>query len=267
MQDIINSFKAHLYERTSSPLVGSFIFYWLICNYKLIIVLFSDLQPNEKFMEIADLYPQKTITLWQGFEIHYLTLLGNGFLIPLILTLIYIFLVPKPALFIYGIWKKNQKEILEVKQKIDDETPLTKEESRKIKQDFYNLQNQYYDLLKHNDNLQKNSFDGKQNNPTEESWTDNIVHTKPKITDKILTNDSIPITHKILYIVGKSRSYSTSSHIGTELNLHPARVDKETVDLINKGYIRIDKKMSSQGENPYHITEEGKNFLVEKEYV
>ncbi len=32
MKDIINSFKAHLYERTSSPLIGAFIFYWIICN-------------------------------------------------------------------------------------------------------------------------------------------------------------------------------------------------------------------------------------------
>uniref|UniRef100_UPI001D026045 hypothetical protein n=1 Tax=Aliarcobacter butzleri TaxID=28197 RepID=UPI001D026045 len=50
MKDIINSFKAHLYERTSSPLIGTFIFYWIICNYKLIMIIFDgEMKLNEKF--------------------------------------------------------------------------------------------------------------------------------------------------------------------------------------------------------------------------
>ena len=74
MQDIINSFKAHLYDRTSSPLVGSFIFYWLLCNYKLVVVLLdSDLKANEKFDLIKTLYPQEVLTLWTGFDIYYYT--------------------------------------------------------------------------------------------------------------------------------------------------------------------------------------------------
>jgi len=53
MQDIINSFKAHLYDRTSSPIIGSFIFYWLICNYKMVVVLFDKtLNSDEKFKAI-----------------------------------------------------------------------------------------------------------------------------------------------------------------------------------------------------------------------
>jgi hypothetical protein len=107
MKDIINSFKAHLYERTSSPLLGSFIFYWIICNYKLIMVIFDDeMKLNEKFDFIKTIYPQEKITLWNGFDIYYQILLGNGLLIPLIITLIYILLLPFASNFIYGLWIK-----------------------------------------------------------------------------------------------------------------------------------------------------------------
>lgn len=137
MQDIINSFKAHLYDRTSNPLVGSFIFYWLICNYKLVIVLLDgDLKANEKFDLIDTLYPT---FIESGL---------TGFLLPLVLTLAYIYIVPYPAKKIYEFWKSNQKEIQEIKQKIDDETPLTKEQSRKIRQDMINLEMEYENLLK-----------------------------------------------------------------------------------------------------------------------
>lgn len=143
MHNIINSFKANLYERTSNPLLSSFIFYWIICNYKFIIILFSDLKPTNKFQEINKLYPTEIITPWAGFDIHYYTLLGTGFLIPLILTLSYIFIFPYPSQFIYRFWKNKQKEIQKIKQKIDDETPLTNSQSRKIRQELVNLQLEY----------------------------------------------------------------------------------------------------------------------------
>jgi len=69
MTDILNSFKAHLYERTVSPLVGSFIFYWLIFNYKLpVILLDSKLSSNEKFSQIESLYAENSISLFNGFS-------------------------------------------------------------------------------------------------------------------------------------------------------------------------------------------------------
>jgi polyhydroxyalkanoate synthesis regulator phasin len=144
MQDFINSFKAHLYERTASPLLGSFVFYWIVCNYKLIVILFDgDMKVNDKFDLIKTIYPQNIWIPWEGFEIHYSTLLGNGFLLPLIISLIYIIISPFPSKWIYKYWKEKQKEIQEIKQKIDDETPLTKEQSKKIRQDIINLELEY----------------------------------------------------------------------------------------------------------------------------
>ena len=45
---------------------------------------------------------------------------------------------------IYLNWKEKQKEIKEIKQKIEDETPLTKEQSKELIEDFHKLENKYF---------------------------------------------------------------------------------------------------------------------------
>jgi hypothetical protein len=149
MKDIINSFKAHLYERTSSPLLGSFIFYWIICNYKLIMVIFDDeMKLNEKFDFIKTIYPQEKITLWNGFDIYYQILLGNGLLIPLIITLIYILLLPFASNFIYGLWIKHQNNF----KKISNEKVLTKKEFGDLQRRFTELELSFDDTFSKKDN-------------------------------------------------------------------------------------------------------------------
>ncbi|MFX4211177.1 hypothetical protein ACOL2Y_02070 [Aliarcobacter butzleri] len=149
MKDIINSFKAHLYERTSSPLIGAFIFYWIICNYKLIMIIFDgEMKLNEKFDLIKTIYPQEKITLWNGFDIYYQILLGNGLLIPLIITLIYILLLPYASNYIYSLWIKHQNNL----KKISNEKVLTKKEFGDLQRRFTELELSFDDTFSKKDN-------------------------------------------------------------------------------------------------------------------
>ncbi|MFW2591409.1 hypothetical protein ACN5PC_05755 [Aliarcobacter butzleri] len=149
MKDIINSFKAHLYERTSSPLIGTFIFYWIICNYKLIMIIFDgEMKLNEKFDLIKTIYPQEKITLWNGFNIYYQILLANGLLIPLIITLIYILLLPYASNYIYSLWIKHQNNL----KKISNEKVLTKKEFGDLQRRFTELELSFDDTFSKKDN-------------------------------------------------------------------------------------------------------------------
>jgi hypothetical protein len=280
MRDIINSFKAHLYERTASPLIGSFIFYWLICNYKLIVILLTgDLKVEEKFDLIKTIYPQDTLTLWPGFEIHYYTLLGNGLLIPLLITLIYIFLLPIPSKYIYEYWKNKQKEIQKIKQKIEDDTPLTNKQSKEIKQDMINLEIELTKSFSYKDNeiyklkeelqYKKNEIESLKNQ------LEPHINKKARSLDDFYNDEShifnqkdVSLSDKILYFIGEIRGNTYSRDIGNYLNLHPTRVDKEVELLIKEGYILIDEKSSNgKEEHPYYITKKGKEYLVENNYV
>lgn len=137
MKDIINSFKAHMYERTSSPLLGAFIFYWLLFNYKLIMVIIDgDMKLNEKFNLIKTLYPQEKITFWDGFDIYYLAFLGNGLLIPLLFTLIYILILPFASNFIFRLWITHQNNLKE----ISNGKVLTKKEFGELQRRFTELE-------------------------------------------------------------------------------------------------------------------------------
>jgi predicted RNase H-like nuclease (RuvC/YqgF family) len=69
-----------------------------------------------------------------------------------LITLIYIFLLPIPSKYIYEYWKNKQKEIQKIKQKIEDDTPLTNKQSKEIKQDMINLEIELTKSFSYKDN-------------------------------------------------------------------------------------------------------------------
>lgn len=251
MQDIINSFKAHLYERTSSPLIGSFLFYWFICNYKLVMVILDgDMKLNDKFKLIKTLYPQNIWTPWEGFDIHYSTLLGNGLLMPLLITLAYIFIIPYPAKFVYSFWKNKQKEIQEIKQKIDDETPLTKEQSKKIREDFKTLESLYYENL-------LNSKETEANNLFDKEKDDNL-------NKDIKLND---YEVKILkYLSDYPNHMIKASSINDFFKETQSKTDYFLDKLTSENFLTRNYS-NREGEHQYGIYQRGREYLVVNQII
>tara|TARA_R110002051_G_scaffold83858_2_gene148669 strand:- start:265 stop:1041 length:777 start_codon:yes stop_codon:yes gene_type:complete len=129
INDIINSIKVQLHERATSPLLGAFIISWALWNYRFILVLASSTPITDKFLIIDS-------TIFFSPETYYLP----GLIYPLATTLAFIFLYPYPAKLIYGYSRHRQNELKELRQKIDDETPLTKEEARQIRREALNIE-------------------------------------------------------------------------------------------------------------------------------
>lgn len=145
MKDIINSSKAHLYDRTKSPFLGAFSFYWIICNYKFLMIIFdSDLNINQKFEFIKSIYPQNKVTLWDGVDIYYYILIGNGLLIPLLITLAYILLLPFISNKIHKFWLKHQDNLKEISNK----QLHTDKEFGELREDFMELQLKFNETFK-----------------------------------------------------------------------------------------------------------------------
>lgn len=256
MQDFINSFKAHLYERTASPLLGSFVFYWIVCNYKLIVILLDgDMKVNEKFDLIKTIYPQNIWVPWEGFEIHYSTLLGNGFLLPLLISLLYILISPFPSKWIYQFWKNNQKELLEIKQKIDDETPLTKEQSQKIKEDYRNLEEKYYNILLKNET--------KKDNNTSDHWAKPLTSNNEDNDHFNISTFEIDI---LLFLSEHPNSHLTATAINNELKGVKSKTDYFLENLTNKNFIIRDYDNNFK-ENTYAIYQKGREYLVKNDLI
>lgn len=123
-EDLIKTVKAQLYDRLTSPLLGCFLLSWVIWNYKFIFTLFSDMKIEDKFKFIDG-------SIYSGDYSHFI----YGLLLPFVTTLFFIFIYPYPAKFAYAFFRKRQAELKEIQQRIDDETPLTRDEARKIRSD------------------------------------------------------------------------------------------------------------------------------------
>lgn len=124
LDDLSKSIKAQLYERVSSPLLASFCLSWVAWNYRFVMVLVSSMPFAEKISYIdTHIFPT------------YQQVLLQGSLYPLLTALFLIFAYPIPAKYVYEYWRKRQRELKEIQQRIDDETPLSREEAREIRRE------------------------------------------------------------------------------------------------------------------------------------
>lgn len=123
MEDLVNSFKAHLYDRITSPLLSSFLLSWAAWNHRLFVVLLSDLKVLEKF----DFIDSKIYPTWRE-------VCGVGFAFPLASALFLLYVYPIPARKVYEHVRAQQHQLKRLQQKIDDEMPMTNEDAQALRQ-------------------------------------------------------------------------------------------------------------------------------------
>ena len=138
LSDILESTREAVLERLASPLIGSFFIAWCIWNYRFLVILFSDATVSQTF-DLVDT---------QAFP-DQLTVILRGMAYPLFTALAYVFLYPYPAKMVYGYTRRRQVELGRLRQKIEDETPLTLEESREIRSQFRDADRKYREIIDH----------------------------------------------------------------------------------------------------------------------
>ncbi|MFJ3050870.1 hypothetical protein [Pseudomonas nitroreducens] len=122
MKDLLDSLGEHLKDRFSSPLAGAFIVSWLLWNYKVIFTLFSDMKPWVKFGFISD-------QVWTDPLVTVL----HVFVGPATTAIAYILFYPYPARWVWAYNASHKRKTEMQRQRIEEETPLTKEEADRLK--------------------------------------------------------------------------------------------------------------------------------------
>lgn len=146
IKELLASVRFQLAERLGNPLSGAFIVAWLVANFRLLLVLFSDGEWREKLRYIdATLYPD-------AYE-----WLRLGVFWPLIFALLYVFAYPFVAKKVIEFHRMRQKELREIAIRVEGETPITKEEKNrlllKLRQTEANWRKQVEDLQAENQAL------------------------------------------------------------------------------------------------------------------
>jgi hypothetical protein len=132
IEDVIKSARAALYDRTTSPLFGALIISWVIWNYKFFVILLSAMEADEKLTYIEN-------TLYGEWPYSALPLLGG----PLLTALFFLFVYPYPAKWVFTFWRQKQKELSDIRQKIEGATLLDVEQSRRIRRTVIDVQQEH----------------------------------------------------------------------------------------------------------------------------
>ncbi|MFA7610468.1 MAG: hypothetical protein WCY51_03160, partial [Sulfurimonas sp.] len=117
MEEIIKSIKAFLYDRASSPLIGALIVSWSFWNYKMFFILFSDEKIENKFLLINTLFDKNNPIEFLGLALPFsLSMLLDGAVYPILLTIFYIYVYPFLAKPVYKYNLQEQLKLINLKK-------------------------------------------------------------------------------------------------------------------------------------------------------
>lgn len=247
--EIVKSVRAELYDRTVSPLMGSFLLSWLAFNHKLILAFFADVELIEKYRIIDDLIYSNL------FEIALNNPILMLFIYPSTMALIYIYVYPILALPVFEHARKNQKKLNDKKKEIDGDTLLSREDSLKMWNEIDIREEQHLKEMARKDRQieqlktqqQKPVKNAKNMAPTKKSKTTPSSSNSNKVEK--LSKEEL----KILEYIGAEKTY-----LSDVLSLTKDSVKSKYLinKLVKKGYLKSDSIYVRN-------TEKGIEFLVE----
>jgi hypothetical protein len=259
LDEIMQSMKAHLYDRAVSPLMGSFIVSWAVWNYKFILIFMSGLDATEKFKIIDTLlFPTWTQVALQGS------------IYPLITALAYLYIYPHPAKKVFEYSRGQQKDISDIKKKIERESLLTVNESRAIRGEIYKLEESLQkeigrkdgeiqrlkmeiDSISTQPNKKINSAEDILSSPDEKKSTENI---------DLLGDDQVAL----LQIIGSYTDAVEEIHIIESYNGGHVKAKYYLGELEKLGYVTRDYEQGL-GDYTYELSHKARSFLVNHEHV
>ncbi|WP_227815639.1 hypothetical protein [Nitrogeniibacter aestuarii] len=248
IKDIINSIKVQLYERATSPLLGAFIISWAIWNYRFLLVIGSSIPITEKLSIIDSI-------IFCSPETYYM----RGAIYPLVTALAFIFLYPYPARWVYGYSRHRQRELKELRQQIDDETPLTKEESREIRREALNIERNLQseiDRREQDIRLLKEEIERLSANTTEKEEYSKSEDDGLKDASNLNTEQL-----DVLRIVAKLGEWAPEDDVISKLRQTRVKAEFNIGELITKGFLTKNYRSGKRAQC-LDLTHTGRTVLV-----
>ena len=244
VDEIVKSAKAQLSERIASPLIGSFVISWCLWNYKFLVILFSAASVSQTFTLVDTLvFP----TTW--------SLILNGVLLPAATTFAYIFAYPYPAKYVYEFNRRRQKEINEVRQRVEDETLLTIEESRKMRAEALQTEKAHQEIV---DRLNDEISRLKLEMTNEQPETSTLTPAAEEPSQEAVTPTQLAVLKLLENLGGKMNENSL-------IKLNKESKVKTEFDLGELVKMKMIKKLRSvrTGEFTYEFLQEGRRILLD----
>ena len=246
-------------ERTGNPLVRTYIFTFLIWNYKFFFLLFSDIPILDRFQELKNLVSSSglvsSILISFGFSSYPILHVIEFYFWPLVLTCLYIFYLPFFSKKVYKKWQSDQNEMKRAKATLAEVNRISLEESIEIRTEIASLQEE-------NENLKSKESKLIIKNKN----LQNLVRSL-KTENRVLHNASDTFfrvfEHNILELIGTSTGKShedlKSDLKKRDITISDLEITKIIDFLEEEEWIKRGK--SKEYEDVYNITEDGTKYL------
>lgn len=285
LEEFEKSVKATLYDRLTSPLVGSLVTAWSICNYKFFLIILSNLSFAEKSVALENYFSRSNdfirllnwiLSCFNRGEItsptfcYYL----NTYAIPVCWAIIYIFVYPWAAEKVFKKWQNYIEKKREIKNDIEKKRRITVEEAEELYKACLKKKNEIMELMQNSENELKEWKDRcnlllnekqqlkerlEKYEPMPVVLTDEVKDEDPEISaeaydilKKIVDSGSVNISH--------FRSQMRNSLFVGEVEIPlDDRADMYISELINEGFI------ASSTKDHYVLQTSGVNYVKKYE--
>ena len=246
IDEIKKSISATLYERTTSPLFGTFFFSWSVWNWKIIIALFFTTAEELK------------MTKFEYIDINLLNVY-DGLIYPIISTIIILTLYAWVSEQAYRLWLYFDKRKNDHKNTIEKQKLLTIEQSMKLRLELSKQEDSFENLIKDKEELitaLKNEISELQSkfNNSDEINIDNIISGNENILkedkdlEKFFNNENAVMYFEVV-----------ANYVQ-----HGWTFDSEKIpDSITSYFIAHNLIQNTSRNGAFEFTEKGKEYLRE----
>ncbi|MGI9920240.1 hypothetical protein [Vibrio owensii] len=252
-QELSTSLKASLYERVSSPLVGSIVFSWVAFNWKgLAYLLLSDSKIEEKIKFFSDNYSNVDTNIW-------FPLLSG--------TAIAVF-YPLIAYIPFWIWEQIQSAQRNLKKRLSLNELLSVEQSLQLRNELAQKDSRIREVIAENQASAK-ELKGRIEELTKENSSlyfklSEISPPDPKADPTKV--DLAEVEYKILNEhTGLEKGYSQYiGGIAHSLMLPDAEVERAMERLVHIGFIKANGTVEDENgleTTGYVLDELGRKYL------
>lgn len=245
--EITKTIKANLYDRATSPLLGAFIISWTFWNYRFFAVIFSTISPQEKFQLLEEVIfiSTKNIIL-------------QGGVYPALTTAFFLFIYPHPARVVFEYWRKEQSKLKAIRQRIEDETPLTVEEARIIRREALELENNYEkEIESKNQEIKKLKTNIEALKESLNTAPD-IVNAEFKDKDSSMPSEE---QVRLLKVISTHEGKMPEKYIFNESKTSRVKTEYDLGELLKYEFLKK-VYLQSQKDYCYELTHKGRTTLV-----
>lgn len=251
LDDIRKSISSTLYEKTTSPLFGTFLFSWILWNWKIIIVLF--------FTASYEL----EITKFEYIDINLLNIL-EGLLYPFISTLIILTIYSALSVQAYRLWLYFDKLKSKYKNENEKDKLLTVEQSMKLRVQFSNQEDSFKNLINEKEELisaLKNKISELNNESKDEVLSSSNESSELTLTDPQITKSAKERNLDDFFTYKTAVNYFEQVSILIQ-NKRPFG-EEQIPDSVISYYIAHDLIVSSDDYGRYDFSTKGRDYLRE----